>query len=247
MLLHGFGDDGSIWELMEARLGKHFRVYITDIPGSGLSELLPDSPGQPIRIEDYALAVHALIEHEQLPPLPMIGHSMGGYIALAFAELFPGCLTQLGLFHSTALADSEERKAMRTKALELIERKGAPWFLREVTPMNYHPAWREKNPGQMQSILERLSNFSDTAITQYYRAIMNRPDRTSVLKNFNGPVLFIAGLHDQAVRPEQSLAECIHPRISQITLLQETAHTGMLEEPERAAAALLNFLQLAED
>jgi pimeloyl-ACP methyl ester carboxylesterase len=247
LLLHGFGEDGRIWDLMEKELRNHFRVYVPDIPGSGLSELLPLQPGIPPSIEDYAHAVKAMVDREKLPPLPVIGHSMGGYIALAFAETYPRSISQLGLFHSTALADNAERKAIRIKALELIERKGALWFLREVTPINYSAGWRENNAVQMQTVLDRLSGFSDAAILQYYRAIMNRPDRTGILKNFGGPVLFIAGVHDQAVSLGQTLSECRHPRISQITILEKSAHTGMLEEPERAAAALMNFLQLAED
>ncbi len=246
LLLHGFGEDGSIWNPMEERLRRHFRVYIPDIPGSGFSELLPLESGAAPCIEDFARAVKAVVETEQLPPLPVIGHSMGGYIALALAEVFPGLITKLGLFHSTARADSPERKTMRTKALELIERKGAVWFLREVTPINYSTGWREKNPEKMQSIIENLSAFSDAAIIRYYRAIMNRPDRSDLLKKFPGPVLFIAGKEDQAVPLQQTLAECWLPRISQISILPETAHTGMWEEPERAATALLHFLQAVE-
>ena len=246
LLLHGFGEDGSIWEHMEKELRNYFRVYIPDIPGSGLSEMLPSNPGSTPSLEQLALTVKALIDKEQLPPLPVIGHSMGGYLALALAETHPQLVTKLGLFHSTARADSTERKAMRTKALELIERKGAAWFLREVTPNNYSTGWREKNPETMRSILDKLSSFSDAAIIGYYQAIMNRPDRSDLLKKFSGPVLFIAGKEDQAVPLQQTLSECWLPRISQISILPETAHTGMLEEPERSGAALLRFLQELE-
>jgi pimeloyl-ACP methyl ester carboxylesterase len=97
--------------------------------------------------------------------------------------------------------------------------------------------------------LVQVPTATQAVLRAYYGvdAIMNRPDRTGILKNFDGPVLFIAGVLDQAVSIGQTLSECRYPRISQITILEKSAHTGMLEEPERAAAALLNFLQLAED
>ena len=123
MLLHGFAEDGSIWENQIAFLKNHFRLLIPDIPGSGRSELIPDGD-----IATYTEVIKAIIAddlqrqgNEGSEEITMIGHSMGGYIALAFAEKYPQQLAAFGLFHSTAFADNEEKKLARAKAILFIK------------------------------------------------------------------------------------------------------------------------------
>ena len=111
VLLHGFGEDSSIWDQQVLFLKEHCLLIVPDLPGSGKSDLLklkvePD----PISIDDYADCIYSLLQHEAIPFCIMLGHSMGGYITLAFAEKYPLLLEGFGLIHSTAYADSEEKK-----------------------------------------------------------------------------------------------------------------------------------------
>jgi len=111
MLLHGFGMDGSIWDGIVKDLKKDFRVLIPDLPGirhSGLSK-------EPLTMEWFADFIKAIAEEEGLKMFHLFGHSMGGYIALAFAERYPEMLQKFGLFHSNPLADSQEKIKSRER------------------------------------------------------------------------------------------------------------------------------------
>ena len=236
LLLHGFGEDGKIWHRQVPELEKCCRLIIPDLPGSGNSELLPNAS-----IEDDAAAMKCLLEMEGNPAI-VLGHSMGGYVALALAEKNPGCLAALGLVHSTAYADTPERKEMRLKAMDFIRNKGAFPFLKNSTPGMFSPAAQENLKQDIQQLTEWNRSFTAEALCQYYQAMMERPDRTAVLKNFKGPVLMIIGELDQAVPFACSLAQCHLPRQSHVHILRHSAHMGMWEEAEKMSEILSDFI-----
>ena len=172
----------------------------------------------------------------------MIGHSMGGYITLAFAEKYPGSLKAFGLFHSSAFADNEEKKDTRRKAIEFIKTKGAHTFLKSTTPTLFAKAFTEEYAEKITALIEEGKNFTNAALIQYYDAMINRPDRTAILQNFNNPILFIIGEHDQAIPLQSSLQQCYLPSRSNVNILTRSAHMGMWEEKEKANEILFNFL-----
>ena len=121
VLLHGFGEYSSVWKYQTAFLKDHFRLVIPDIPGSGRSELLT---GSQIYIDDYTEAVKAILDNEQISSCVLLGHSMGGYVSLAFAEKYPQYLLSFGLLHSSAFADADEKKQARLKSIKFIKASG---------------------------------------------------------------------------------------------------------------------------
>lgn len=243
ILLHGFGEDGTIWQPQIDFLQTTFRVIVPDISGSGLSPFIQDG-----NIDSFADALKAVLDKEdELNPrqpserYTLIGHSMGGYIALAFAQKFPQYLDRLGLFHSSAYADSEAKIAARLKSISFIESNGAQAFLKTSIPGLFTPSFAEKFPEKMEALIEKATAFSAEALVQYYQAMINRPDRTEVLRNFKGRILFVIGAHDMAVPMQYSLAQSPLPEQSQVTILQNSAHMGMWEETDKANAAMLHF------
>jgi pimeloyl-ACP methyl ester carboxylesterase len=172
----------------------------------------------------------------------ILGHSMGGYIILAFAEKFPQYLNAFGLFHSTAYADSEEKKNTRKKGIEFIKQYGAFEFLKTVVPNLFSPDSKEKMPGKISDFINSLHNFSPTALVSYYEAMMQRPDRTDVLKKSKIPVLFIMGKYDTAIPLEDGLEQCHLPEKSYIHILHKSGHMGMMEEAEESNRFLEEFL-----
>ena len=102
VLLHGFGEDGNVWENQITSLETSFKIIIPHLPGSGTSQLIDD-----MSMEGMAECIHYILQEEGVQQCSMIGHSMGGYITLAFAEKYPALLESFGLFHSTAYADTE--------------------------------------------------------------------------------------------------------------------------------------------
>jgi len=247
VLTHGFAEDSNIWNYQLEKLSEKFYVIVPDLPGSGRSEMLEGN----IRIEDYAEVIKAIIDVEVTGKekdkgvrnlFTLIGHSMGGYITLAFAEKYPELLNAIGLFHSTAYADDDVKKEARRKGIEFIKNKGAYAFIKSTTPNLFSEKTKKENPQLVEELIDLSKNFSPEALIQYYEAMIQRPDRTSVLKSFQQPVLFIIGKQDIAVPLQISLEQCHLPSVSHIHILKNSGHVGMWEEKSGATAFLLNFL-----
>ena len=245
LFLHGFGEDGTIWDEFAEKISGKFKLIIPDIPGSGKSEMLPSEIGplqnvpgsqhltdkviQHPTIEDFAEVITAILDEEAVKECVLIGHSMGGYIALAFAEKHPEKLLALGLFHSSAFADDEQKIDARLKAIEFIRTNGAHAFLKTSIPNLFADSYKQKNPGRIDALIEAGKNFSSEALIQYYYAMINRPDRIRVLETFPKPVLFIIGEGDTAIPLKNSLLQCHLPGISYVHILPEVGHMGMIE------------------
>ena len=237
VLVHGFGEDGSIWQQQVQALQNAFKVIVPQLPGSGASDLQQD-----MSMEGLAESVKAILDAEGITECAMIGHSMGGYVTLAFAEKFERKLRGFGLFHSTAFADSEEKKATRQKGIEFIKQNGAYAFLKTTLPNLYSPATKETTPALLQQHLQVVDYFTPEALIQYYQAMMARPDRTEVLKQTTLPVLFVLGKWDAAVPPEDGWKQCYLPQKSYIHMLDGSGHMGMIEEAEKSNQLLLHYL-----
>lgn len=241
ILLHGFGEDGSIWDKQADFLKDHCQLIIPDLPGSGNSELIAD-----MSIEGMAALTQMIISNE-LPSsdaqVTVIGHSMGGYITLAIAEKYPYLLNSFGLIHSSAFADDDTKKATRAKAIEFIEINGAYPFLKTSIPGLFDDNWSATHFSEIGTLIEKAKQFTPEALTKYYQAMIARPDRTAVLKDFPHPILFIIGLHDKAVPFEQSMRQTPLLNFGYLHILRNSAHMGMWEEPNQVNAAILAFLQ----
>jgi pimeloyl-ACP methyl ester carboxylesterase len=245
VLIHGFAEDGDVWKNQIEFLKDHFFLIIPDLPGSGRSEMIND-----MSIEGMAESIKELIDFElrflrqpaEAEGVSLAGHSMGGYITLAFAEKYPAMLSSIALVHSSAFADSEEKKANRLKSIGFVKKNGAYEFLKAVIFDLFAETWAAANPEIVERQVEKSKNFTDEAIIAYYQAIINRPDRTPVLKNFAKPILFIIGEHDKAVPFEQSMQQCYMPLQSHLHILRNTAHMGMFEETEKLNHSILQFI-----
>jgi pimeloyl-ACP methyl ester carboxylesterase len=192
-------------------------------------------------MEGMAEVIKAILAEEKIEHCTMMGHSMGGYISLAFAEKYPGLLSSFALVHSSAFADSEEKKANRLKSIEFVKKNGAYEFLKATIFSLYTESWASANRDTVEAQVEKSKAFSDEAIIRYYQAMIDRPDRTNVLRNFGKPILFIIGEHDLAVPFPQSLQQCYLPGQSHIHILRNSAHMGMLEEADKLNLALWQF------
>jgi pimeloyl-ACP methyl ester carboxylesterase len=247
VLIHGFGETGDVWRLQENFLKAKYHLVIPDLPGSGKSEMIDD-----MSMEAMAGMIKVIVDKECSEPpsfgggleeVCLVGHSMGGYITLAFAEKYPEYLSAFGLFHSTAFADSEEKKEIRRKGIEFIHRHGAFEFLQTTTPNLFSPNSKSEIPNSINEFIESLKDFSADALIAYYHAMIQRPDRTEVIKNSKIPILFIAGEYDNAVPLNDSLKQCHLPENCYFHVLKKSGHMGMLEQPGDANRILDEFLQ----
>lgn len=242
VLLHGFGEDSNIFNEQIHFLKNYCRLLVPDLPGSGNSEMLDDSIND-ISIDDYAECIYALLQQEKIHSCIMLGHSMGGYITLSFAELFPKNLSAFGLIHSTAFADSEEKKQNRLRGIEMMETYGGYSFLKKTIPNLVAQPFKEKYAEKINFLIEEGKQFSNKALQQYYKAMMNRADKTSVLKNNPLPVLFVIGTEDVAAPIKDVLQQTHLPLSSYIHILNNIGHMGMWEATEDLNQYLLQFIE----
>jgi pimeloyl-ACP methyl ester carboxylesterase len=245
MLIHGFGEMGTIWKNQVEYLENKFRLIIPDLPGSGMSEMIPD-----MSMEGMAEVIKKIIDQERVDiendthskGLVMIGHSMGGYITLAFLEKYEKEVAAFALFHSSAFADSEEKIATRKKGIAFINEHGAYEFLKTATPNLFAPDSKAKLSKTIDELIEEGHNFSPKALVSYYESMIKRPDRTGILKNSNLPVLFIMGKYDNAIPLDDSLKQAHLPGKAVINILHDSGHMGMLEEKDKSNRLLEEFL-----
>jgi pimeloyl-ACP methyl ester carboxylesterase len=267
VFVHGFGEDGEVWKAPsvpiaigtpeggeqkvtsifdDSSLLNKFKFIVPDLPGSGRSDMIDD-----MSMEGMAEVIRNIIDAESskapsfgggLGEACIIGHSMGGYISLAFAEKYPQYLNGLGLFHSTAYADTEEKKTARRKGIQFIKEHGAFEFLRTANYNLFSQISKDKMHGLIDEFIRSLRNFKAEALVSYYEAMIRRPDRSSILKALKIPMLFIAGNYDSAIPLNDILEQCHLPEISYFHILAESGHMGMVEEAEKSNVILNDYL-----
>jgi pimeloyl-ACP methyl ester carboxylesterase len=238
MLIHGFGEDWRVWKYQIEAISKHYTLILPDIFGSGDSDMLK---GENITLDNYAEGLKEIILAEKIKQLSIFGHSMGGYIALAYLAQFPEDVSSIGLLHSTAYADDENKIEQRNKSIQFINEFGSLAFLKTTVPNLFSEI--KYNKSLIDSFLQMGSNISKNTLIQYYNAIKNRPERIDLLKKVTIPVLFISGMEDKMVSYNDNISQSILPSISEIKLLTNTAHIGFYENPSLSNNVIILFLQ----
>jgi len=225
ILIHGFGEDSRIWKQQINFLQNDYRLVIPDLPGTGQSAIGTTE----ISMESMAAMIKQMMDAEKIDQCIMLGHSMGGYVTLAFAEAYPERLTAFGLIHSTAYADNDEKKAARLKSITFIREHGAAEFMKTTIPNLFSQRFNTDHQNQVDELIAQSNQFTAEALIAYYTAMINRPDRTHVLKQTTAPVLFFIGEEDKAVNPDDALAQTALPVVCMAKLVPGIAHMGMLE------------------
>ena len=245
VLLHGVPFDGNLWR-NQFHVLSDFKLIIPDLPGSGQSEMIDD-----MSMEGMAECVKDIIRHETASlffksgepnSVVVIGHSMGGYITLALAEKYPELLNGFGLFHSSAYADSDERKAGRKKTIQLIQEKGVEEFAKTSVPNLYSTVTKQQNPTLIDQQIAFTRNFSAESIVSYQMAMMHRKDRTEVVKKASVPIFFALGRSDAVIPLKDGLEQGSLGDLSYFHILENAGHVGMMEEPSETNTILLNYL-----
>lgn len=251
LLLHGFGEDSSVWNRQVAVLQEHCQLIVPDLPGTGNSQwngvndewsMVNDHLSFTPSINNLANAIYHLLLAEHIQSCYLLGHSMGGYITLAFAERYALMLRGFGLIHSTAFADSEEKKKNRLRGIELMQQYGGYSFLKTTIPNLFGEAFKKNSPEEIEQLIQQAAGFSTPSLQAYYYAMMNRPDRTQVLKSNPLPVLFVLGTEDVAAPLNDVLQQTHLPLISYIHILDGVGHMGMWESTERLNELLIAFI-----
>ncbi|MBN3581577.1 alpha/beta hydrolase [Algoriphagus aestuarii] len=237
ILIHGFCETAAMWEDFADALSSEFRVICPDLPGVGQS--LIDS--ETLSMEEIAVILESWLEEKQILYPIVIGHSLGGYVTLALAELMGQKLKGIGLFHSTAFSDSQEKKEMRDRTVTFLVKHGVEKFVTSFVPPLFPEARREELDEEIQKAIDQAKDCSLQGLIALTRAMRDRKDRFDVLADFQGPKLMIAGELDTAVPLEASKK---HQEIVTTYLeLPGTGHMGMVEQKAETIAILREFCQ----
>lgn len=240
ILLHGFGEDHHIFNSTVSMLEKKYTVYTPDLLGTGMSPIntFPSN----FSIEYLADSIATFMEYEKIENCVLLGHSMGGYVTVAFAKKYPQFLKGFGLLHSTALPDTPLKIENRTRGISFIQKFGAATFLESTAPNLFGTFTQKNHPTIVTEFTKALPHFSNEALIAYYHAMMARPNHTPVLETTNLPVLFIVGDQDMAVALEDTLPQTKMPNTAYLYVLENCGHMGMLEHPIIFNNAVLDFL-----
>jgi pimeloyl-ACP methyl ester carboxylesterase len=242
VLVHGFAESGSIWRQTAEGLSDICRTAVPDLPGCGMSSQV-SGDGLPTSLEDMADGLARMLDDIGMNACTIVGHSMGGYIALAFAERYPNRLSGLVLFHSTAMPDSQAKREQRQRSIGFMEKHGVEPFLREAIPSLYSPDFQALHPDVVADHLgETLRWATPTLLIGQYRAMMARPDRMHIFQDSRRPSMLIAGALDKAIPLEESLRHGPPPPNDSLLVWDDIAHMGMRECPQRSLTCLRDFL-----
>ena len=242
MLLHGFGMDGSLWDDLVEELKKDFRVLVPDLPGIRHSGLTNES----LTIEWIADFAKAIIEKEEVEKIHLLGHSMGGYVVLAFAEKHPVRLESIGLFHSHPFADDKEKIKNRKRSIEFVQKNGVRLFLDELYNNLFSEEFSTNQGTVILGLKEKAYEYSPDALVALTEAMFKRPERTEVLVNFNGPVLFILGKEDKIIPLKSGLVPVSLPEVSAVHILEKAGHMGMVECRVESIDFIRKFVNLKD-
>jgi pimeloyl-ACP methyl ester carboxylesterase len=230
VLLHGHGIDDTIWDNLDAALNDAFTIVRPNISLFTFCQ----------SVEDYADELHRFLTNANITKCTLIGHSMGGYIALAFAEKYMGMLEGFGLFHSTAYADDEAKKHQRNQTIELLRNHGTEAFVKNTAGNLFGERYKELFPDRIKEHIIRFGKLPADALIAGIVAMRNRPDRTAVLTQMAFPVLFIIGMLDKLIPFESLISLSEYPKQSYPFILAEAGHLGMVERPD-ATARMINW------
>ena len=237
ILLHGFPLNCKMWQNFSGELAKTNKVYTPDLPGFGKSEPLPDG----FSLKDVAQTLLSWMEEQKISKCVLIGHSLGGYIVLHMAELDPDKFAGIGLFHSTALDDSKEKKESRTKVVEFVHKNGAEAF----TTNFIEPLFIDRNNASIPAVKKIAGEASAQAVIGYTLAMRDRKNQQEILKLFPRPILFLAGQQDNGIPVETIKLQssyCQHPELH---ILAQSAHMGMYEQFEQSAEIVKHFTEVS--
>lgn len=236
-LLHGWPLDRSIWSAVATSIASSgLRVLVPDLPGSGESPTV--APGRET-VEDAADEVAEFLRSFGPAPLPVAGHSFGGYVALALAERHPILVSGVGLVSSRTLADTESARAGRQKTIESVRGQGAKALLPDLPRKLLAP---DAAAPLQERAAALVSRARPDGIVAGLRAMAARPDRSAVLEGFRRPVLVLHGDADQLI-PVREAADPRGPRAVTRVILPGVGHMPMWEAPQATAEAILRWIR----
>jgi len=236
VFLHGFLENANMWEILTAEISKKHRVITIDLLGHGLTECL----GYIHTMEDNADMVYAVLSSIKVRKAVLVGHSMGGYVALAFMELYSDKIKGLVLLNSTSKADNAERKINRDRAIKTVKENYTSFIRLSVSNL-----FSEDNHERLATSIEKVKvealKTPLQGIVASLEGMKIRKDREILLHFATIPTLLVLGEKDQVLNYEDNKSQAEHNNTELLTL--PYGHMSTIESPGKVLKALQQFLK----
>ncbi len=239
VMLHGYLESMIVWDDFARLLTPEVRVVTLDLPGHGISEVVGDVH----TMEFLADTVYEAMRHLGIDKYTIVGHSMGGYVALALCERHPEVLDGIVLLSSTPNPDTDEKRKGREREIALINSGRKELIAPAAAAAGFAVDNRTRMADEIEDLTEQVLITDDDGITALLRGMAARHDTNEMLRKSPVRQLFIFGEKDPHISLEtaQALASS-HPQ-AKVVWLKNSGHMGFLEEPTAAAQAILSFVK----
>lgn len=237
VLLHGFLENHTMWDNLALTLAAKYRVICIDLLGHGETGCL----GYVHAMEDNADMVQAVLQELHIRKAVIGGHSMGGYVALAFAELFPDMVKGILLINSTSRADSDERKLNRDRAIKAVKQNYGN-FVRLSIANLFSEENREKLVGEIEAVKEEALKTPLQGVVASLEGMKIRKDREVLLHFAPYPVLLALGKKDPVLPYEENLEQIEGTSVKLVTF--PDGHMSPIENRDALAETVLSFLKM---
>lgn len=236
VLLHGFCGSSVYWEYIIPKLAKDCRVIAPDLRGHGDSAV----PVGTYSMELFAEDIKQLLDYLDISEATLLGHSLGGYVTLAFADKYPERLHAFGLIHSTGLPDTDEARQNRYKGVERIEQEGIEPFINDLIPKLF----AKNNLQSMKDTVEKARQIGfatkPEGAQNTLKGMAERSNRNAVIANTSLPVLLVAGADDQVISPDKTFS--VEQQLMTAKTLPHVGHMSMYEDPAQLSEVIHKFL-----
>jgi len=236
VLLHGFLENKTMWDIYVTELSKKNRIITIDLLGHGETESL----GYIQTMEENADVVHEVLSKLRIRKAILIGHSMGGYVALAFAELYPEKMKGLVLLNSTSKEDSPERKKNRDRAIKAVK-KDYETFIRLSIANLFSEDNREILSNEIEGVKIQAIKTPLQGIVASLEGMKIRKDREFLLHTTTYPKLLILGKKDPVLNYEENLEQIKSTDVDLVTFAD--GHMSSIENQVELITVLADFFK----
>lgn len=195
VLLHGFLESSEIWEEFLPEFSGYGKIITIDLPGHGKSGCVEDIHSMELMAE----VVFEVLKTTGVKKANFIGHSMGGYVGLAFLEKYREMVQDFMLLNSTPQADSEEKKEIRERSVDLVQKNKRSYVSMAINNL-LSPRNAERFEPEISKLKENALKFPVKGITAALKGMKIRTERTIVLKNYRRKKILVAGLEDPLIK-----------------------------------------------
>jgi pimeloyl-ACP methyl ester carboxylesterase len=239
VLLHGYLETSEVWNGFAAALSEKFRVISVDLPGHGMS----DTYGSTHTMEFIAAVLKELLESLNIKKIFLTGHSLGGYVTLAFLDLYPGLLSGYCLFHSQPFPDPPETIEKRMREIVLVKSGQKEMFFPENIKRMFAGSNLEIFSEALKHFKLIASGLNNDGIIALLNGMMTRPSRLSVMEEGKVPGLWILGRMDNYIPCDAIQKRVKLPSNARVVVLEESGHLGFIEEEHKSLEVLTGFVE----